>query len=108
VTERAQAAEAWCDRECDFHWRVSIGSGPLIILKFDGSCGEAYLSPDEADAIGDALKAYASEARRPPLHPGDGYSMAVRSLVIESHDGEGLRQAADAPEPPEGESPDGQ
>lgn len=78
TAQQPKPAGEWCDRGCDFHWRLSVDSGPLVILRLDSSRGEAYLSPDEADAIGDALKAYARDAR---MRSGN-----LRGLAIESHD----------------------
>lgn len=91
---QAETAGEWCDRDCEFHWRVQVGNGPLIILRLDSSDGEAYLSPEEADAIGDALKDYARDIRQARERPGPGYDMDVRGLVVESHDAGRKRAAA--------------
>jgi hypothetical protein len=84
VTAKAgEDDKEWCNRGCGYHWRVEISGSQnaVIILQFDGSCGQAYLSADEADAIGSALKEHASRVRNRSL-----VDHSVTSATFEEHD----------------------
>lgn len=91
MTETAKApqddmddGDEWCDRGCDFHWKVDVSSGSLVILGFKGSCGQAYLSADEAESIANALKDCARVIRKAHRH---GWSHVPGiSFNMENHD----------------------
>lgn len=75
--------EEWCTRGCSYHWRVEVSGSQnnVIILQFDGSCGQAYLSAEEADAIGSTLKDHAARIRE-----RRSIDNSVTSATFEEHD----------------------
>lgn len=81
--EGDEESEEWCTLGCSYHWRVEVSGcrNAVIILQFDGSCGQAYLSADEADAIGSALKEHAARIRKRPWADN-----TITSATFEEHD----------------------
>lgn len=77
-------AGEWCDRGCEYHWRVSVDSGSLLILTFDSSCGQAYLTEDEADMIATALHDCASVIRG--NRKRNWKPITFHGFSLESHD----------------------
>lgn len=81
--EGHEEGEEWCTRGCSYHWRVEVSGcrNNVIILQFDGSCGQAYLSADEAEAIGNALRDHATRIRE-----RSSIDNSVTSATFEVHD----------------------
>ena len=87
--EAGQDDKKWCNRGCDYHWRIQVDSGSVIMLTFDSSCGQAYLSEDEADLIGSALKDCARVVRE--CHEKRWKPIVIHGFHLESHDAPGPR-----------------
>jgi hypothetical protein len=85
--EAGQDDKEWCERGCDYHWRIGVDSGSVLIFTFEGSCGQAYLSEDEADMIANALHDCANvirENRKQNWKP-----IMFHGFNLESHDLDG-------------------
>jgi hypothetical protein len=76
--------EEWCTRGCEFHWRISVDTGSVIIFTFSSSCGQAYISEDEADAIGNALKECARVTRE--NRDNKWKPLTIQGFSLEHHD----------------------